>query len=785
MTDSRKTKAQLIEELSDLRQQNMLLREALPKQQALEHNLRKEHHVLQAVFNETSHAIFVKDLDGRMIVVNDAFVDFLGRPREEIIGSTVPDLFPPETASRLQSDDRRVLESQASQTVEPIPTEGEDRTYLTARAIYHDRMGRPAGIIGIARDITERKRAEETLRESEERFRGIFQHSNDAILLIDPAKDEILDANPVAQEMLDYTRDELLSLGISDIHPDEMPLFQAFARTIIKHGHGWTDELTCLTKYGERVPSEISASVVEVNGQTSMIALVRDITERKRAEAALRASEQRFRNLVEQAADAFFVIGEHGQFIDVNKRACESLGYTRDELLDMSIFGISIHSELENIDAIWDQLEPDTPAMSEGVHRRKDGKTFPVEVRVGLIELEEDDRCLFALARDITERKEAEKRIRREAARADALARVAARLNTKLELDAVLKAVCEETANALDVSAVSVLLCNEGGSVLMLAATWGLPSSYRAEYVPTPRSFYESFAEQQGPLIVVPDLQAVRDLPNAELYARHDIHSVAATSMIRDNQLIGTLNVYTVGVHRTFSADERVLLTGLADQVAQAIENARLYEQAQQLAVMAERNRLARELHDSVTHGLYGVTMYAEASARLLNKGHSELAVEHLQEIRGTAQEALQEMRLLIFELRPPVLERAGLVVALQTRLEAVEERAGIEAKFSVEGDVALPAEIEAGLYRIAQEALNNALKHSQLDRVRLHLQLSEPAIALEIEDNGIGFDVAAAKVGGGMGLRNMTERAAEMGGDLTIDSRPGEGTHVKVEVHR
>ena len=133
----------------------------------------------------------------------------------------------------------------------------------------------------------EHKRVEEALRESEERFHKIFDHSNDAIFIVDPTRDDILDVNPRACRMLGYSREELLSLPLSAIHPDEMPQLKAFAQSVFEQGKGWTDELTCLTKSNEVLPSEISASIIDLGGKTCMIALVRDVTERKQAEEAL------------------------------------------------------------------------------------------------------------------------------------------------------------------------------------------------------------------------------------------------------------------------------------------------------------------------------------------------------------------------------------------------------------------------------------------------------------------------------------------------------------------
>jgi signal transduction histidine kinase/ligand-binding sensor domain-containing protein len=206
-----------------------------------------------------------------------------------------------------------------------------------------------------------------------------------------------------------------------------------------------------------------------------------------------------------------------------------------------------------------------------------------------------------------------------------------------------------------------------------------------------------------------------------------------------------------------------------------------LRQREREQAVAEERNRLARDLHDSVTQALYGVTLYAEAAAGHLALGHMDRAADHLQELQDTAQEALAEMRLLIFELRPPILEELGLVAALQARLQAVEGRAGLKTVFKTNLERRLPLDLEEGLYRIAQEALNNALKHAQAEQIQVQLRQEGGGVILDIADDGVGFDPATVGTHGGVGLAAMAERAADLGAKLEIESEAGFGTKVAV----
>ena len=208
-----------------------------------------------------------------------------------------------------------------------------------------------------------------------------------------------------------------------------------------------------------------------------------------------------------------------------------------------------------------------------------------------------------------------------------------------------------------------------------------------------------------------------------------------------------------------------------------------LLRSRQDMAVSEERTRLARELHDSVTQLLYSVTLYAEAAAELLDSGETETAAGHLRDLRDTAQEALREMRLLIFELHRPALGQGGLAAALQARLDAVETRGGMHAELLVEGSEQIPRPVQAELYNIAQEALNNALKHAHANSVRIHLRFGDAETEMQISDDGVGFEPAVDGMGGGFGIPGMQERSQKIGGTLQIDSAPGKGTSVIVRV--
>jgi signal transduction histidine kinase len=223
------------------------------------------------------------------------------------------------------------------------------------------------------------------------------------------------------------------------------------------------------------------------------------------------------------------------------------------------------------------------------------------------------------------------------------------------------------------------------------------------------------------------------------------------------------------------------LALAFASQVAVAIDNARLYERSQRLAVVEERQRIARELHDSVSQALYGIGLGARTARAHLDRDPSG-AVEPVEYVLSLAEAALAEMRALIFELRPDALEREGLVSALHQRAASLHSRYDLQVEADLGEEPRLPIEAKEALYRVAQEALNNVIKHARASHVAVRMNVEGPHIVLSVEDDGVGFRTLA-EYPGHIGLHTMRERIEEIGGQLTIESVLGQGTRLEVSV--
>jgi len=362
-----------------------------------------------------------------------------------------------------------------------------------------------------------------------------------------------------------------------------------------------------------------------------------------------------------------------------------------------------------------------------------------------------------------------------------ALYQIATVARASLDLDEILERSLEQVLTVMECEIGAIHLLDEESGALRLTAWRGIPPKViaQASVVPLDRGLVGWVFERGEPVVV--DQIADSPRPLFALSATSE-QTYAGAPMRTTEQTLGVLSI--VGpAGQPFSVEERALLGAIADQVAVTVENVRLRAEAEQVAVLQERERLARDLHDSVTQSLYSLSLWIEAAQRSAKAGDVVRVSEYLERLEEGNRQAIQDMRLLVYELRPSALEREGLVGALRERLDAVEKRSGIQARLVVHDELFLSGKVEEGLYRIAQEALNNALKHAAPTTVVVQLCAADESIELRITDDGAGFDPDAAHDRGGMGLANMRQRAVQMGGELEVTSSPGKGTRIRARV--
>lgn len=280
-----------------------------------------------------------------------------------------------------------------------------------------------------------------------------------------------------------------------------------------------------------------------------------------------------------------------------------------------------------------------------------------------------------------------------------------------------------------------------------------------------------------------PVIWTLAELPTesavSERLATLGVEQVIAIPLMAKGRLVGSLNLST-NQSRTYPPEQIALLKTIGQQIGVAVENARLYEQAKQTAIAAERGRLARELHDAVTQTLFSANLIADVIPRIWKRDPDE-GMKNLEELCQLTRGALAEMRTLLLEMRPESLERADIKSLLTQLVDAFIGRVRVPVSLDIQSDCALTHEVKLAFYRVAQEALNNIAKHSGARQVDLHLECQTDQLSMLIKDDGLGFDPGSITAEH-LGITIMRERANSIGAGLRIESQVGQGTTIMLD---
>lgn len=366
-----------------------------------------------------------------------------------------------------------------------------------------------------------------------------------------------------------------------------------------------------------------------------------------------------------------------------------------------------------------------------------------------------------------------------------ALNAIAAVISHADELRAVLQVALDETLAVMDLEAGGVYILDEQQERLSLLAHKGLETALveAIDDLALGEGFSGEAAAQARPVLAF-DLTVDARLTRKALL-ESGFHGLGCFPISASGRVLGTLFILA-RERREFSSEDVELLTSISHQMGVAVENARLLEQVQVSAAEEERQRLARELHDAVTQTLFSASLIAEVLPRLWEKDEA-LARLRLGELRELSRGALAEMRALLLELRPAVLEASSLPDLLRQLVEATRGRAQLDVALTVDSappSGGLPGDVQVALYRIAQEALNNIVKHAEATKVEVQIAFGAAGVLLDIHDDGKGIDDGVLNNGrraDSFGLSIMRERAERIGADLHIESGPDNGTTIAV----
>lgn len=497
-------------------------------------------------------------------------------------------------------------------------------------------------------------------------------------------------------------------------------------------------------------------------------------------------SEAEYRNIFEAASDGL-VIYDIGldSVVEANPVACEMHGYTHQEFIGVNPAVFILPESHALFREQVRTAEPNTVFESLLIHLRRDGSPFHVEARGSVINFHSRP-CLLTVIRDVSHRIQTEKTLGEHI---EAQMREQA---TLLTISHTLASTLEFQPDLMLDQLREIIEYTHGGlfalkdSTLVALAMRGTPQLEESSPFRIRLQGSETLAalfNGHRPIRIAdvwsdnPQAQFLRSLLNDGASALLEgMQSWMWVPLVVKSRVIGGVGV----AHEKrdyFTPHHADLALSVANQAAITMVNAELYGRAQELAVLEERQRLARNLHDAINQSLFSAGLIAEVLPRLWERDQEE-ARRSLEDLRRLTRGAMAEMRALLAELRPSTLTDAELGDLLRLLGNAFTGRTNIPAKVTVVGQGVLPAEVQVAIYRVCQEALNNVAKHAGANMVEIHLKHEDTAIELSIRDDGQGFDPERT-TSGHYGLSMMHERAEGVGAQLSITSRPGHGTEI------
>ena len=668
------------------------------------------------------------------------------------------------------------------------------------------------GVVASWRDVTERVEAEkevrllneslenriaertvrlraavEELEENEERYRRLNEAAFEGLAIHE--KGVVLEANDAIAAIFGYEASEYIGTNVLDhVAPESR---EELWRNIASDYEG-KHEASGIKKDGTSVLVEIRGRPSRYLGRDVHLVAMRDVTGLRSQERALKESEAKYRAIFENAVEGIFQSTAEGQLVTANPAMARIFGYDSPEELLSSVTNVAQLYARPGRRAEFVEAMRERGAVSgfEAEVRRKDGGT--AWVSAGARALRDASGGIVGYEgsmENITDRIGARRMLERRVA---ALTRLASNLTAgqpvESTLDAVTVGVTEETA-AL---ACSVTLLDPETDNLLLVAARNLPEGYTD-------ALSAAWGSGGRPLVAGP-LESLKPgfVRGARgMFLEEPLYSplhpflweaawegIFVVPLVARGQALGVISAYYPPGEEP-AEEERTFIGAVADQSAVAVENARYFERfltaARGRAVLEERQRISRELHDSVSQALYGIALGSRTARTLLDRDPAR-AVEPLEYVLSLSEAGLAEMRALIFELRPEALEAEGLNSALEKQAAALRARHGINVRTSLGEEPALPPDTKEALYRIAQEALQNTVKHAGAANVDLGVGRANGSVTLDVSDDGSGFDPTGA-FPGHLGLRSMRERAESLGGTLQIESAPGEGTRIRVRI--
>jgi len=705
----------------------------------------------RAMLDAVSDPISFVDRDYRYHFVNEAYARYAKMPCEEINGLSIADLLGTEAFDQVVKPHLdRCLDGQEVRYEAwfDVPEEESKFMHVSYSPLFDENRA-VVGAVVASRDLTGHKLAERALRRQRDLVARIMDTSPVGILVFD-REGFITFANPMVQEVAGLLGiSELVGCPYNDptwrlldqrgepLPDDSLPFAQ-----VLTGGQPVSDILYAIDLPGDQ-RAYLSSSAAPLRDHSGafegVIVITQDVTSRIQAETRLKASEKQYRQLLEALQEGIWMIDADARTTFVNPRMAEMLGYTMEEMVGKHLFYFMDEQGIALAEVNLERRQRGIREQHDFEFLRKDGNRLYASLETSPV-FDDEGNYAGSLAgvQDITDRVKTTERLR--------------------ESEGRYRELVEEISDV-------IYTLDRNGVITYVSPAIERLLGYAPEQL---------IGQLFGQFVLPEDLDQVatnfQELISGRQRGPTEYKVVAASGEIRWVSLSSQV---------IFDGEQVMGVRGVLTDISERVW---AQEQREDAAAAAERERLARDLHDAVTQSLFSVSAIAEAVPAIWERDQAE-ARRGLEELRQLTQGALAEMRTLLLELRPSALTEQRLDVLVCQLTEAMTGRTRMPITTQVTGDCNLPTEARIALYRIAQEALNNVVKHSRASRATVELHCEAGYARLRISDDGRGFD-AVTVPHGHLGLDIMRERAQAIGAELRIESQSGQGTHVLVEWH-
>ena len=755
--------------------------------------LRDSEERFRSLTGAAFEGIFISE-DGRILDASDQGVKMFGHDRNELIGKNIIDLVVPDEREEVAEAIRTRKEALYGHQL----VRKDGGTFYAEAQSRHVRLGDRTLRMTALRDVTERRQAEQALRESEEKFSKAFRASPDGLAISDLETGGFIEVNEGYCKLYGYRREELLGrtsveVGIWDNPEDRIHL----ARELNTAGVVRNYQLNMRTRSGGLKIILLSAEAIELGGQACFVSVLHDVTDRIQAEQALRESEEKFSKAFRTSPDVMSIADlETGRYVDVNEAHQKVFGFKREEVIGHSPLELGILVSPEPRERMLAQLRATGSVRDMEVQaRNRKGEVITILHSAELVELN-GRKCVLRVSHDISDRIRAENLSRSQR---QVMEMIASGSPLRETLDALLRMVETQSPEML----CSILLLDEAGTRFQQWAAPSLPAEFMRDLVgraigPCAGSCGTA-AFRKEPVIVA-------DIANDPLWADykqlalpHGLRACWSTPILdAQRNVLGTFAIYyrqpgtpderhrqliTMATHTASVCLGKHRTEAEREESIGREQRARIEYTFQLIAAQeAERKRIAVELHDSLGQNLLLIKNLAQMSLRDQEPAQTYERVAGISHLAG---QCIAEARQISRDLHPHQLDHLGLKRALESMLESVSSASAVRFRWKVDDvDELFPADAAMNLYRIVQESLNNILKHSQAKTAQVDLERDIHEVQLRIADDGCGFAPGRlAENKKGLGLKNIPERVRMLGGRLKVDSAPGGGTRIEVVI--